>query len=60
MATLQVVKYGVRRLMRTEECIADNFRRRPFKTTDITLASIVLLIKFRKRCDYTPGSGEGS
>ena len=38
MATLQVVKYGVRRLMETEASIADNLRRQPFKETDITIS----------------------
>ena len=37
MTTLQVVKYGVRRLMKTEASIEDNLRRRPFKETDITI-----------------------
>ena len=36
MATLQVVKHGVRRLMETEASIADNLRRRLFKKTDVT------------------------
>ena len=36
MATLQVVKHGVRRLMKTEASIEDNLRRRPFKKTDVT------------------------
>ena len=60
MATLQVVKHGVRRLMKTEASIADNLRRRPFKKTDVTYASITLFGKFRKGRGYTPDSREGS
>ena len=47
MATSQVVKHGVRRLMETEASIADNLIRRPFKKTDLKKASITLLGKFR-------------
>ena len=56
MATLQVVKYGVRRLMETEASIADNFRGRPFKECQLHY-SVILADAVR---GYMPGSREGS